>query len=113
MLGYGVYSYLDLTKKLMWMVGIISVLMVLPMWKLSELDGLSSYPSYATNKYTLGNIGGAQSICAQARPEQNSLVLDCNDGTYIDLDAKAGNHGEQIFDLGLIPWGYITNICAW
>ena len=72
----------------MWMVGIISVFMAWPMMALPQFEGLASYPSYETNRFTLGNIGGAKSVCAQARIDKhNSLMLDCGPGTYIDLEA--------------------------
>ena len=99
----------------MWMVGIISVFMVWPMMTLSQFEGLASYSSYGANRYTLGNIGGAESVCAQARIDnQNSLILDCGPGTYIDLEAKAANNGDPIFDLGLIPYGsQISTFCSY
>ena len=66
MLGYGMNSYFDVMKQLMAMFALITVILVPPMWQLSRFDALEQYPSYGVNKYTLGNIGGAQAVCAQA-----------------------------------------------
>lgn len=59
MLGYGIVSYFNVLIQLMWMFAFISIVLVIPTIVYSQFSALEEYPSYETNRYTLGNIGGA------------------------------------------------------
>lgn len=45
------------------------------------------------NKYTLGNMGGAEAICYSTTfmSETSSIIMECNEGLRIELDVEAEN----------------------
>ena len=108
-------SYFDVMVQLMMMTGIITLVMMPLMWQLSSFEALSNYPTFSDAKYTLGNIGGAQSICAAASfmHEGTSLRLECPPGTLLDFAAVSSYPAGKLFDVGLIPAdSKINTYCA-
>mmetsp|Transcript_10851 Transcript_10851/g.14604 ORF Transcript_10851/g.14604 Transcript_10851/m.14604 type:complete len:316 (+) Transcript_10851:248-1195(+) len=106
MLGFGLNSYFDVMIQLMIMVAIISCVMFPLMYTLSRFSALEQFPSYSTNKYTLGNIGGADSLCNHATfmgGDKTIVSMQCGTNSLIDLDAFASNTNTVLFDIGIIP----------
>merc|ERR1711893_564504 len=93
--------------QLMGLMGYISVVVLPLMITLSTFDGLSSLPKYYFSQFSLGNIGGASSVCVQENLMTHAAAfrLECTQGLVIDLDAKGKNSDELIFDSGIIPMG--------
>ena len=54
----------------------------------SNHDALVDLPNYGWNQYTLGNIGGADTFCAQStfQSPEMAIPIKCSSG-LIDLDA--------------------------
>lgn len=77
--------------ELMIMMAVITVVMAPSMIGFSGFTSLSELPNYSTAMYTLGNIGGASSICNHATfmSTDTSIKLECGAGTLINLDATA------------------------
>jgi len=64
-LGYGMHSYFNVLLQLMCMMMIIMILSIPLMMTYSSFDALNKYDAGVTNMniYSLGNLGGAESIC--------------------------------------------------
>ena len=62
-LGYGMNSYFEVMVQLMIMVGLVSLVTIPLMLKFSSFNALENYAGYDFNKYTLGNMGGADVFC--------------------------------------------------
>lgn len=105
LLGYGMNSYFEVMVELMVMVGLISLVTVPLMMTFSSFDALAAYPGYGWNQYTLGNIGGADSFCAQSTfmGPASAIAVECPSGTVVSITKKADNTGSSILDFGIIP----------
>ena len=103
-------SYLDIIVELMCMVALCSIVSVPLMMAFSSYSALESFPGYSMNMYTLGNIGGADAFCAQAKfnTALSSLRVECPNETLIAaLDTVAANTDDKpVFEVGIIP---VTN----
>ena len=64
-LGYGMHSYFQVLLQLMCLMLMIMVLSVPLMITYSTFDAFKNHDTGATNmnQYSLGNLGGAKSIC--------------------------------------------------
>ena len=104
LLGYGMNSYFEVMVSLMKMVVLIMFVTVPLMMTYGQFDALASFPGYEYNKYTLGNVGGADAVCTQATftHDATALSIDCPAGTTVSLNAVAQNTGAPIFDVGII-----------
>ena len=87
------------------MVGLISVVTIPLMLSLSSYETLAQYPGYEWNQYTLGNIGGSDSFCAQSTfaGTHSAMTIECPTNSVIDLDAIATNTDKLLLDYGIIP----------
>ena len=71
---------MNLLRQLMWMMGIITLVLVPPILYLSHMD--VSGQSYDIHSYSLGNLGGAQTLC-------NHAVMR---NPFIGLKPQVGGH---------------------
>ena len=63
-LGYGIHAYLQIMKDLILMMSIITLLAIPLLVFYSKFDALyNDDVSYSLNQYTLGNLGGANTVC--------------------------------------------------
>jgi len=104
LLGYGMNSYFQVMVELMIMVGLISLVTIPLMGTFASFDALESYPNFSMNKYTLGNIGGADAFCQQSSFDlaASAFNIECKGGAVINMDAIAQNTNKPIFDAGII-----------
>ena len=86
------------------MMGSISLLMVPFINMLSDYDS-SSQGLQVEHSFSLGDIGGAEAICKQARLKSTSkdlgFSLECNPGHQLQLDAVAFNTQRPMFEVGI------------
>ena len=55
------------------------------------------------NKYTLGNMGGSDAMCAKSSiQDERTITLSCTTG-QISIDALSKYEGTPILDIGIIP----------
>ena len=105
-LGYGMNSYFNIMVALMILFGSISVFMLPSMLTFSSYSALEVFTTtYGDAKYTLGNIGGADTLCKQSTymVGETSMRLECGQGTLIDMEVLGGKTGEPVLDFGLVP----------
>ena len=90
-LGYGINAYFDMMLQLCEMFLIITVFFIpVYIWYAGNREGaLSSKemnPFKQLRVFTMGNLGGASTICAQKKIGSNSIALECPTGLDIDYD---------------------------
>lgn len=92
-LGYGINAFFQTTYALATMLFVMTlfVIPVLYVNSYNDQQGLESYNFYALNRFTLGNLGGALSLCMQKRVRTEKMDLHCPAGKmYIGEHLKAG-----------------------
>lgn len=104
LLGYGLNSYFNIVYHLIKMMSIMMIVTVPLMMFYASQEDLSTLPGYEFNAMTLGNIGGASSVCAVStfHSEEMVMPIKCRSG-LLNIDATSKNTGKPIFDFGIIP----------
>lgn len=104
LLGYGMNSYFQVMVELMVMVGLISLVTIPLMGTFASFTALENYPGFSMNKFTLGNIGGADAFCQQSSFDlaASAFTVECKGGAVINMDAIASNTNKPIFDAGIL-----------
>ena len=84
-LGYGVNAYFDIMVNLSIMFIVITLFLTPIFYAYSQNaeQALSDQPKYFFNQFSLGNMGGASSLCAQKRVGTDSITLNCPSGVMI------------------------------
>ncbi len=92
-------EYLNVIKYLLFLMLVLVVLSIPQFWVYSRYDIYSKSPM---NLLSLGNMGGAESICVQLPLdiEDTDLKLQCPSGE-LDLNAK-GMDGNPILTFGIV-----------
>jgi hypothetical protein len=95
-------AYFDTIKYLLNLMWLMLIFTMPVQFLYSGYDGLKGQPGYAINKYSLGNLGGAESLCKIGPVDTDRLPLSCNMGLM-----NADN-----LTFGIIPSSSkITNYC--
>lgn len=58
-------AYFDIIKQLICMMMFITLVIFPVFWTYMSYHGLQNQPGFVINQFSLGNLGGAQTICAQ------------------------------------------------
>lgn len=97
-LGYGVNSYFDILKMIGFLFFLISLAMIPAMYIYShntmiglkhELTGFK----FATQQFTLGNMGGADTTCQSASVDRGNMKLSCTNGESAVMDSNSFTFG--------------------
>ena len=99
------HSYLGILVHLMILMSLLMVLSVPLMAIYASYNDLEHYTEYGWNRYSLGNMGGANALCVNSGFDSQStkpVALMCTTG-IISLDIKTEKTGEEMFDAGIIP----------
>jgi len=81
-------AYFDLMIDLLYMMLFLSLLAVPLMFKFASFSGLQGSATYSMSQYSLGNLGGANTLCSHSPFITNLSKIDfsCSTGT---LDTSA------------------------
>lgn len=90
-LGYGINAYFDMMRELSNMFVAITLFFIpVYMWYKGNpahaLEKDSLNPFDRLQSYTLGNMGGAQVVCAQKKLNAQKLTFECPPGLDVDYD---------------------------
>lgn len=99
MLGYGVNAYLGIMLSLSFMFIIITIFCIPIFMFYSENQmetmstlGLTGF-KLATQKFTLGNLGGAETFCDGTRLEAGKIKLTCTNGKQAQINHNFIEYG--------------------
>ena len=85
LLGYGINAYFDIMVSLSMMCICITLFMLPIFYVYSQNNehGLRMYDKYAINQFSLGNLGGARSLCVTKRVGMQEARLTCPAGVMV------------------------------
>jgi hypothetical protein len=91
MLGFGINAYFDMMLQLCEMFFVITLFFipVIIWYHTNEENALATTsinPIKQLKSYTLGNAGGASTVCAQKKIKSRSMSIECPAGLFMDYD---------------------------
>ena len=89
-LGFGMNAYFDTLFYLMIMMVFISVFSLPSMYIYSSYSGIRADAMGSITQFSLGNMGGASTLCKQAPSSVLSLPLKCKNGIFKASEAEFG-----------------------
>ena len=100
-LGYGINAYFDIMMSLSIMCLVITAFL-LPVYYIYGTTAEGIVGGSPLNKFTLGNLGGAQALCLQQDVNRLSLQMSCPVGNIIigsktHIGMMSSNIKQQIF----------------
>jgi len=90
-LGYGINAYFDMMRELSNMFIAITIFFI-PVYgwykgnEAGALERQSFNPFERLQSFTLGNMGGAQTVCGQKKLNAEKLTFECPPGLDVDYD---------------------------
>ena len=106
MLGYGVNAYLDIMLSLSKMfIGIsLACIPIFMFYSQNNMQAMSTMDlspfKLATQQFTLGNLGGAETFCDGARLRAGKMKLSCTNGVKAKISHASVEYGLINRDIG-------------
>ena len=89
-LGFGMNAYFDTLKFMMILMFILFLFSYPAMYIYSSYDALKHENMYLFTRFSLGNLGGAQTICSSAPVDSQYMPLSCKAGIMRADEARFG-----------------------
>lgn len=64
-IGFGIVEYFKVIKYLIYLMSALAILSIPQLLIYSSYEGVYQHSDSILNKFTLGNLGGAESVCLQ------------------------------------------------
>lgn len=90
-LGFGINAYFDMMLQLCEMFFIITMFFIpVFVWYRNNAESALATkelnPIKQLKAFSLGNMGGATTVCAQKKVKTNSIHIECPEGLFMDYD---------------------------